>query len=308
MSERGEDDNDNNNNINLLSQENNTLLFCLKILFNSFEIFPVNKQIFLSIFTLTTLPLSFLLFSVSVSAQPIKAHVYNLEALAQLAPTRFEGRHLWKESRADALSLLHLRLSYFLPCYALSLIAAVSAVHSAHSALTWKRPLVTSICIYAVLVLYSQVTFYLIIMMGTTPRSGFLIWVIGSVFEVYLMAISGVGLVASILEERFGFEAIRVGSDLMKGRRSCGWLLSGWFIFVSGLIEWGWQRLIMDEQDLSKMKWTVLMRSWEKMGLICLYGIEMLWSFTVTTIFYCECRKRHSIRTENGIDMQEVTV
>ncbi|KAJ0032028.1 hypothetical protein Pint_14262 [Pistacia integerrima] len=212
MSERGEDDND---NIILLSQENNTLLFCLKILFNSFEIFPVNKQIFLSIFTLTTLPLSFLLFSVSVSAQPIKAHVYNLEALAQLAPTRFEGRHLWKESRADALSLLHLRLSYFLPCYVLSLIAAVSAVHSAHSSLTWKRPLVTSICIYAVLVLYSQVIFYLIIMMGTTPRSGFLIWVIGSLFEVYLMAISGVGLVASILEERFGFEAIkgRVGSN-----------------------------------------------------------------------------------------------
>lgn len=313
---------DDNDSINLISRENNTLLFCLKILFHSLEIFPVNKQIFLSIFTLTTLPLSFLLFSFSLSAHPIKARVYNLEVLAQLASTRFESRHLWKESRSDALSLLHLRVSYFLPCYLLSLLAAVSVVHSADSAVhgkrfsfltvwshikqTWKRPLVTSLCIYAVLVLYSQVIFCLTIMMGTTPRSGFLIWIIGSVFEIYFMEISGVGLVASVLEERFGFNAIRFGSDVIEGRRTCGWLLSGWFIFVSGLIGWGWQSLIMGDQDLKKMKWTVVMRSWERMGLICLYGIEMMWSFVVTTIFYCECRKRHSTRTEN--DMQEIAV
>ncbi|XP_044464387.1 uncharacterized protein LOC123194942 [Mangifera indica] len=325
MSERGEDDSDDNNNnnnvISLLSQENNTILFCLKILINSLVIFPVNKHIFLSIFTLTNLPLSFLLFSFSLSAQPIKARVYSLEALARLAPTRFEARHLWKESRADALSLLHLRLCYFLPCYLLSLVAAVSAIHSAHSAvhgkrfslliagshirLTWKRPLVTSICIYAVFALYSQVIFYLTVIMGTTPRSVFLIWVFGSVFELYLMAISGVGLVASVLEDRIGFDAIRFGSDLIEGRRACGWLLSGWFIFISGWIGRGWHKLIMDGHDLRNMNWTVMMTSWEKMGLICLYGIEMLWSFTVTTIFYCECRKRHSIRTEN--DIEEVT-
>ncbi|RVW27938.1 hypothetical protein CK203_094089 [Vitis vinifera] len=66
-----------------------------------------------------------------------------MEAVAALSPTRFEGRHVWKESCA----------------YAISLLAAIPAVHSMDlscngkrptfdTALTavrttWKRPLVT---------------------------------------------------------------------------------------------------------------------------------------------------------------------
>lgn len=292
--------------------------FCLKILLNSLDIFSRNKQIFFLLFILVTFPLSFLLFSVSLSARPIKRHVYYLEALARLSSTRFESQHVWKESRATALSLLRLRFSYFFPSYFLSLIAAITAVSCTHYAvhnkrfgfgtamssvrLTWKRPFVTTICIYAVLVLYSQASFFIAVLTGSAPGAIVLAWAIGSSVEVYIMAVLGIGLVVSVLEERFGFDAIRTGWGLMEGKRCSGWFLSGWFVLFSGLIGWRWDMLLMamDLQDLGKeKKWTALIESWERVGLIGLYGIEMIWSYVVTTVFYCECRKRHVSRTEN---------
>ncbi|KAK3221601.1 hypothetical protein Dsin_008626 [Dipteronia sinensis] len=316
MDEENNINNNNNNNDDDINNNDNikSLFFVLKILYNSLEFFPRNKRISISIFSLLTLPLSFVLFSFSVSARPIKSHIYHLEALARFAPTRFEARHVWNESRVDAVYLLRLRLLYFLPSYSLSLLSAITAVVSAHSSssagkrlslrtalshvkLTWKRPLVTTICIYAVLVLYSLVVSFTAVVSGNAPGLRMLVWTIG--------------LVVSVLEDRFGFDAIRVGSDLMERRRLCGWVLTSWFFVVSGLIGWRWERMMvmmMDGQDyyLGNERWTALSLRWEKLLLIVLYGIAVLWSYVVTTVFYCECRKRHVIITQN--DSQVVAV
>lgn len=298
--------------------------FCLKILLSSLEIFPRNKQICFSIYTLGTLPLSFLLFSLSLSSHPLISHIYDLESLAQFSSTRFEARHVWMESREDAISLVRLRLLYFFPSYFLSIIAAITTVSSTYSSLNgkrfdlraavtavvlaWKRTLVTTVCIYAVLTLYSLVVFLFVITINGIPCGGFFVRLIGWGFEIYLMAVLGVGLVVSIMEERLGVDAIRVGSELMEGRRVFGWVLSGLFVLISVLIGWRWERLMMmmDGRDFRKEKWTVIMESWEKIGLICLYGIEIFWGYVVTTVFYCECKKRQVIKMEN--DNELVTV
>ncbi|KAK2646510.1 hypothetical protein Ddye_021705 [Dipteronia dyeriana] len=314
------DDGINNNNDN---DNNISLFFVLKILCNSLEFFPRNKRISISIFSLLTLPLSFLLFSFSHSARPIKSHIYHLEALARFAPTRFEARHVWNESRADAVYLLRLRLLYFLPSYSLSLLSTITAVVSVNSSssagkrlslrmalshvkLTWKRPLVTTICIYAIFVLYSHVISFAAVVSGNSLGLRMLVWTIGLVFEIYVMAVAGVGLVVSVLEERFGFDAIRVGSDLMERRRLCGWVLTSWFFVVSGLIGWRWERMMvmmMDGQDyyLRNERWTALVLRWEKLVLTVLYGIAVLWSYVVTTVFYCECKKRRVITTQTTV-------
>ena len=59
---------------------------------------------------------------------------------------------------------------------------------------------------------------------------------------------------------------------------------------------------IMDGQDFSleSSKSTVMkgvaIGVKNKLGLIFLYGVVMLWSYIVNTVFYCECRKRHVVR------------
>ncbi|KAJ9179908.1 hypothetical protein P3X46_008220 [Hevea brasiliensis] len=297
--------------------------FCLKTLSQSFKIFPRNKRIFSFIFALLALPLSFLNFLLSLSSYPIKSQIFHLELLASRAPTRFEARQVWKESREVALSLLHIKLLYLLPIYFLSLIAAITVVVSTESTYnrrptnlkiifaairsTWTRPLVTSICIYAILLLYTSIPYSLAAMIGSySPGLRFVIWLIGLGVELYLIAVLGLGLVVSILEARFGLDAIRIGSRLMEGRRICGWVLSGLLTVMTGGIGRRMEGLIMDIEDSAdESKWTVA-KGWERAGLVGLYGLVIIWGFAVTTVFYCECRKRQNGRVVDEHDHESV--
>lgn len=302
----------------MFERSDDTFLFFppLSTLYISLKIFLRNKHIFLSIFALATLPLSFLLFSLSLFSHRLKSHVYHLEVIALRSHTRIEARHVLQESRADALGLLKLRALFFLPNFLLSLVAAVTSVTSTVSAvhserptlvssfaavkLTWKRPSVTTIFIYAISLFYAQLPRTLAALSGS-PGSEFWVLLLGSGLEVYLMAVLSLGLVVSIAEDRFGWEAIRVGSGLMAGRRVSGWVLSGLFVLASGAIAMDLER-IMDGQDLfssTSTAMSVVDGVRNKVGLILLYGVVMLWSYIVNTVFYCECRKRHVNRVED---------
>ncbi|XP_050387379.1 uncharacterized protein LOC126803651 [Argentina anserina] len=293
-----------------------TLLLLKQVLVESLKIILRNPQTFISIFALTTLPLSLLLFSLSLSSHPIKSHVYHLESLARLAPTRFEARQVWKESRDDAVSLLRIKLFYFLPSYLLSLLASVAAVTAAsakspslRSSLaaarsSWTRPLATSICVYALLAAYALIPSTLAVIFASGTGPGLFIRVLGSGVEVYLMAVTGLGLVVSIVEERFGWDAIRVGSGLMAGKRLCGWVLSGLLVMVTAVISRKLEE-VMDGQDLMERSSTgtmtrVVMGIEEKFGWVVLYGLVVLFGYVVTSVFYCECRKRHVIESNEN--------
>lgn len=285
--------------------------FLTKTILGSLKIFLGHPTLFFSIFALTTLPLSLLLISLSLSSHPLTTQIHHLEALSFLVPTRFESLHIQEESRRDALFLFALRALYFLPCYVLSLFAVIASVSSTSLAcngkrptlasvvsavkITWKRPLVTSIFVYGCMVLYAQVPRALAAVVGNLGV-GFLVVAVGLGLEVYLMAVMSLALVVSVAEERIGTDAIRIGSSLMKGNRVCGWVLSGLFLIGSGVI--GWEvEWWMDGQDSWMGEPVVVeMWLWERVGLICLFGLLVLWSYVVTTVFYCGCRQRYIIR------------
>ncbi|CAK7344674.1 unnamed protein product [Dovyalis caffra] len=291
-----------------------TILFSCLII-QPLQIFSKNKQIFSSIFALLALPISLLLFSRSLSSHPIQSQILHLESIAALSSTRFEARHVWKESRETAIALLHLNILYFIPSFTLSLIAAVSSVVSTESGYhrnptslksaviavksMWLRTLVTFIFVYVILFCYSSVPRTLWVLTGEGSfGSGFVIWVVGSVCKIYLEAVLGMGLVVSILESRFGWDAICFGSDLMEGKRVCGWVLSGLMGLITGLIGWKMEELKMDGEDMvMETRWTAVMvlKGWDRFGLVVLYGVVMVWGYVVTTVFYCECRKRHAV-------------
>ncbi|XP_022997441.1 uncharacterized protein LOC111492360 [Cucurbita maxima] len=300
-------------------------VFPFKILFNSLQIFSRNKRIFLSIFFFFALPLSLLLFALSLSSHPLKSHILHLESVLRHSPTRFEFRHVFSESRDDAFSLLRLRAAFFLPIYAFSLLTAFSTVsfthHSFHAkrptlkstiALlknSWNRPLVTTICIYAILVAYSIVPNTLA-SISQSPALRFAILVAGVIFEVYLIAVLSLGLVVSIAEERFGFDAIRAAAALMADRRLSGSILTAMFLLASSSISWEMEGL-MDGVD-HWMRTTAAVTSnvaigvWDKMGLISLYGMVIISGYVVTTVFYCECRKKDFVRVENEEDHDHI--
>ncbi|XP_030456268.2 uncharacterized protein LOC115677283 [Syzygium oleosum] len=283
-----------------------------KTLLDSLAVLLRNKRLFLSLFAAAALPLSVLLFSLAVSAHPLQSRVLHLESLARLAPTRFESRQVLKESRAAALSLLRLRASYSLPSLALSLAAAVSAVGAAHASLSGRRPtlrsslspvrekfpraLATAICVHASMWIYLSVPATLVAVTGSRGGARFLIVAAGLAAEIYLAAVLGLGMVVSVVEERFGWGAIRAGWGLMGegGRRRWGgWALSGFFAALTGWI-WRAAEVKMDGQDWGSVegmvRWTVGVR-W-RAWLIPAYGGVVLWSYVAATVFYCECTKR----------------
>ncbi|WJZ98576.1 hypothetical protein VitviT2T_017090 [Vitis vinifera] len=311
MRERGEE-----------SPQDSCFLSPLKTLFASFKILLRNPKVFVSIFALATLPLSLLLFSLSLSSHPIKSQIYHLEAVAALSPTRFEARHVWKESRAYAISLVRLNALFFFPCYALSLLAAITAVHSTglscngkrptlDTALTavrttWKKPLVTTICVYAVMLVYVLLQRTLVAAAAEAGGLGpvaVVVALVGLGVEVYLMAVLSLGVVVSVMEELWGWDAIGSGWGLMEGRRFSGWVLSGILVLGSGCIGWEMEETMEGGDWWSVSGWRV-MGFGNKLWLVCLFGVVVLWSYVVNTVFYCECRRRQQVmRGEHESDI-----
>lgn len=130
------------------------------------------------------------------------------------------------------------------------------------------------------------------------------------IFEVYLIAVLSLGLVVSIAEERFGFDAIRTAAALMADRRLSGSILTAMFLLASSSISWEMEGL-MDGVD-HWMRTTAAVTSnvaigvWDKMGLISLYGMVIISGYVVTTVFYCECRKKDFVRVENEEDHDHI--
>ncbi|XP_043710237.1 uncharacterized protein LOC122659158 [Telopea speciosissima] len=163
--------------------------------------------------------------------------------------------------------------------------------------LTWKRTLVTSICVFVIMVVYEHLTRTVTGWLGRNALAGWLMVVLGAVLEVELMAVLSFAMVVSVLEERFGWEAMKVGWGIMEGRRFCGWVLAGFLVLFSGGIGWGF-RVLVDGQDDTMV---VMMGLVDKVGFICLFGLIVLWSYVVYTVFYCECRTtRHANKADSG--------
>ncbi|XVE63431.1 hypothetical protein DITRI_Ditri07aG0020100 [Diplodiscus trichospermus] len=206
------------------------------------------------------------------------------------------------------MSLLRLKLLFSFPTSVLSLLSFVSTIHAASLSpphrpsflsistaikLAWKRVVVTSLCSYAIFLLYIQLPHLFAAAFRNHPRISLPILVIGSGIEVYLMGILGLGLVVSALEEKFGWDAFRVGSDLMAGRRVCWWWVTCILVGVSGWIGNRFEKLTDGEDSSKSGVWTVMM-GWETMGLMWFYGVVIIWSFIVTTVFYGDCKNRLS--------------
>jgi len=114
---------------------------------------------------------------------------------------------------------------------------------------------------------------------------------IGSGSEVYLLSVMSLGIVVSVAEDRVGWEAVRVGWGLIRGGRVCGWVLSALFVFVSGFINRNVEAMLENQNSEISV--------WNKTVLMCFYAVVVVFSYVVTTVFYCDSRRRHDNNINN---------
>lgn len=116
----------------------------------------------------------------------------------------------------------------------------------------------------------------------------------------------------SIAEERFGWDAIRAAAGLMADRRFSGSVLTALFLLASSSIAWEMEGL-MDGVDhwlrtTATVTSKVAIGVGDKIGLISLYGMVIISGYVVTTVFYCECRKREFVRLEDEEDHDHIVM
>ncbi|XP_021755325.1 uncharacterized protein LOC110720592 [Chenopodium quinoa] len=284
-------------------------------------IFLRNPNLYLILYTFTTLPLAILITSNSVSATPrfLKSHIARLQWLVDVVPIWIEAANVQDESRADSRKLLRRKLLHGVPILVLSLIALTTIVVSTHAALRRKKKVTLSAAMSALRVKWSPpiltCLFNFIVWVGWAHldpiinRVAVEYWyltVAQVAVEVYLMSVLAVGLVVSVVEGRVGHEAIWVGWGLMKGRRVCGWVLAGLILSISGFI--GRQMIeVINGEDLANdsggYTWTVEMRFGCMVGLVVLLGWFVLWSYVIFAVLYFDCRKRNVIKEEEQLDI-----
>lgn len=127
-----------------------------------------------------------------------------------------------------------------------------------------------------------------------------------------MISILSLSLVVSIAEERFGFDAIRAAAGLMADRRLSGSILTAMFLLASSSISSEMEGL-MDGVDhwmrsTAAVTSNVAISVGDKIGLIFLYGMVILSGYVVTTVFYCECRKRDFVRVDNEEDRDHIVM
>lgn len=299
---------------------------CLSPLFTIFLdslkiIFLQNPKLFFTIYVFNIVPLSILLTASSLSSAPrfLKSHIARLEWLVHVVPIWMEAANIQDESRADVAKLLRRKFLYGVPVLGLSLVALVTLVVATYGAyrkknkvtmraamsalrVRWAPPLLTCLVNFIAWVAWAHLD-------PIINKVAVKCWYLTAaqvVVEVCFMSVFGLALVVSVVEGRAGFGAVWVGWGLMKGRRVCGWVLSGLILLISGFI--GREMVgAMYGDDLEVVNggytWTAEMRFGSMVGLVVLLGWLMLWSYVMFAVLYFDCRKRHVIREDEELDI-----
>ncbi|WMV36457.1 hypothetical protein MTR67_029842 [Solanum verrucosum] len=312
-----------------ISQEPNNIFLLAKIIINSFKIslFSTKKISFL-IFFFLSFPLSFILFLLSFLTFPLKNRIQHLEEISLFSSIHVESKQLLEDANEEAKSLLFLKILFLFPTFLLSFFTAVTAVNVAFSvcsngkptiltAITavkavWIRVGVTTMCVYVIMLACTIVPGMLVAFLETRPFVRVVVEVIGSGLELHMMAVTSLALVVSVNEGMYGFDAIRVGSVLMEGKRVCGWVLSGLFVLFSGLVRGTMEMsmtmtMTMDGSDFKRVESTVVINLlWDNMVWIFLYALMVQWSFVVTTVFYFDLTRRDSIKSDRDSEISLV--
>ncbi|KAJ8634692.1 hypothetical protein MRB53_008959 [Persea americana] len=170
---------------------------------------------------------------------------------------------------------------------------------------TWKRPLVTSLYIALLGIGYAMLLMPLIVLLVGTAKGSVIFIVFGVLIallllclSIYLGAIWNLGLVISVVEERFsGMKALGRAEELIKGRKLQGFVLS----LLLALIYWVFTGLsVFKAVDINLAKATRLVIELVFMNVICLWQLFLCMVFTV---FYFQCKKSHGGEVETRVEI-----
>lgn len=170
---------------------------------------------------------------------------------------------------------------------------------------TWKRPLITSLYIGLLGIGFAMLLMPLIVLLVVTAKGSVIFIVFGVLIallllflNIYLFAIWKLGLVISVVEEKFsGMKALGRAEELIKGRKLQGFVLSLLWTLIYGVII---GLFVFKAVDINLAKETRLVIELVFMNVICLLQLFLCMVFTV---FYFQCKKSHGEEVETKVEI-----
>ncbi|CAN6449615.1 unnamed protein product [Victoria cruziana] len=281
------------------------------ILREAFKVPNKNGRIMCLVTVLTLLPLSLLVLYHNIVLFPYAQRLLSLLPIDD--PTSSEAAAEREELLRALRSFSIVEILYASAIGVVSVIALLATVYSAAAihggksltlralswrvATTWNRPLIT--WLYVVMMVMALILFFLfafgaaVLMLGEwipIVAAFVLLSILTSGLFIYFAAIWMLALVASIVEENcYGMEALGKAEMFVKGRKVQGFMLVLATSLCAAVISWLWNLGMNTKLEL---------RITIQIVLVCLFSFVKLWTFTVFTLFYCECKRSHGEKVE----------
>ncbi|XVE63428.1 hypothetical protein DITRI_Ditri07aG0019900 [Diplodiscus trichospermus] len=162
-----------------------------------------------------------------------------------------------------------------------------------------KRPFIT--CFYVTLFVFGYVSFYRITLASLQLILGddaIVLSLPAAVFYTYLSVVWDLALVISIVEEKFGMEALGKAAQIVKGMKFQGCILNLLLTVISILI----QRFRL----ISKIKQPEATQIVISMVAVSLAWLVRMFGDAAYTVFYYRCKKTHGeeVESQAAADME----
>ncbi|KAG9456032.1 hypothetical protein H6P81_000540 [Aristolochia fimbriata] len=276
----------------------------------AFSVLAANGKVMASIILLVIIPYQILAVVEKLTFTPLAKDLHSKLTLLKEYPIGSPLRaKILDELKHDSRVLLGVTTTFLLILIILalfSLAAAASASTMSYSRKkfslmelllkvkgTWKKPVVTWFYIFLVAVAYCVLALLLFGIVAATTHGRSLILLSTAMLlfavlaSVYLAAVWTLALVVSVNEEdTCGMKAITRAEELIKGRKTQGFLLKFLLSITAGL-----GIILLSRMRVGVLKYSGGLISVASVVGICLIALLKFFTFVVVTVFYHECKK-----------------
>ncbi|MED6150915.1 hypothetical protein PIB30_077270 [Stylosanthes scabra] len=293
-------------------QEEMQFLGLFGIYKESYKIIISWRKIFTKITLSLILPLSFIfLIHIEISDVLFRKIMYNSQEMIDTPQGTPQYNKLSDMVSSEWATFFLFKIIYFTFLLIFSLLSTSAVVYTVASIYTsrevtfkkvisvvpkvWKRLMVTFLCAFAVFFLYNFATVLLIILlfltMGPGGGTGAIFILIALIYFfgfLYLTVIWQLASVVSVLEESYGFEAMKKSKDLIKGKMWVSVIIFLKLNVLFFLVQFLFKKFVVSGWRVSSLDRTAY-------GLLCFLLISHLFLFglVIQTVLYFVCKSYH---------------
>ncbi|KAL1309806.1 hypothetical protein HN51_052514 [Arachis hypogaea] len=293
-------------------QEEMQFLGLFGIYKESYKMIIAWRKIFTKITLSLILPLSFIfLIHIEISDVLFRKIMHNSQEMIETPQGTSQYNKLSDMVSSEWVTFFLFKIVYFTFLLIFSLLSTSAVVYTVASIYTsrevtfkkvmsvvpkvWKRLMVTFLCAFCVFFLYNFATalviIILLLLLGPGDGTVAIFIIVGLIYFIgflYLTVVWQLASVVSVLEESYGFEAMKKSKDLIKGKM---WLSVIIFLMLNisfFLVQFLFKNFVVHGWRVSSLDRTAY-------GLLCFLLLSHLFLFglVIQTVLYFVCKSYH---------------